>query len=166
MYAIQQVRFVRRGRATRRSVHPPAERGQREDLYLPLVLVRHPRLPHLHHAHLPPRHHLLAAHARLHDAHALQARAPRQRRHHRAAKQDGRLVPSLHSRRELGLSDIPGHNARVCEQTEPQLPAPHPRCPGRVTSGARVGVPHVTHVTAARYGPARLSRHDPLPTVA
>ena len=156
MHTVQQVRVVGRGGAARRAVHSAAQRGQREDLRVSVVLVRHPRHPHLHHARVPLCDHLLAAHARVHDAHALQARAPRQRRHHRATQQDGRLVPAVHSRREPRLGDLPGHHARVREQAEPQLPAPHPRRAGRVTSGAGVGVPHVTHVAAARAA-ARLS---------
>lgn len=158
MHAVQQVRLVRRGGAARRALHPAAQRGQREDLRVPVVLVRHPRHPHVRHPHLPGRHHLLAAHARVHDAHALPARAARQRRHDCAAQQDGRLVPAVHPRREPGLGDLPRHHARVREQAEPQLPAPHPRRAGRVTSGAGLGVPHVTDVAAARHGPARVSR--------
>lgn len=156
VHTVQQVRVIRRGGAARRAVHPAAQRGQREDLRVPVVLVRDPRHPHLHHACVPLRDHLLAAHARLHDAHALPARAPRQRRHHRAPQQDGRLVPAVHPRGEPRLGDLPGHHARVREQAEPQLPAPHPRRAGRVTSGAGVGVPHVTVVAAARPA-ARLS---------
>lgn len=156
MHTVQQVRLVGRGGATRRALHPATERGQREDLRLSMVLVRHPRDPHVHHPYLPIRHHFLAAYARLYDAHALPARAPRQCRHHCAAQQDGRLVSPLHPRGEPRLGDIPGHHARVRKQAEPQLPAPHPRRAGRVTSGAGVGVPHVTHVAAVR-PTARLS---------
>lgn len=156
VHAVQQVRLVRRGGAARRALHTAAERGQREDLRVPLVLVRHPRHPHLHHARVPARHHLLAAHARLHDAHALPARPAGQRGHDRETEQNGRLVPPLHTRREPRLGDIQGHNARVRQQAEPQLPAPHPRRAGRVTSDPRVGVPHLTDVVAAPHGPARL----------
>lgn len=161
MHAVQQVRLVGRGGAARRALHPAAERGQREDLRLPVVLVRHPRHPHLHHPRVPVHHHLLAAHARVHDAHALPAGAARQRGHDRAAQQDGRLVPPVHPRREHRLGHLPGHHARVRQQAEPQLPAPHPRRAGRVTSGAGVGVPHVTDVAAARHAAARLSARAP-----
>lgn len=161
MHIVQQIRVVGRGGAPRCTVHPAAQRGQREDLRLPMVLVRDPRHSHLHHTSLPIRHHLLTAHARLHDAHAVQARPPRQRRHHRAAQQDGRLVSPLHSWGEPRFGDLQRHHARVREQTEPQLPASHSRRAGRVTSGARVGVPHVINVTAARHGPARVNAPAP-----
>lgn len=157
MHTVQQVRFVRRGGASRRALHPPTERGQREDIRVPLVLVRDPRLPHVHHARVPRRDHLLSSHESLHDAHALPARPTRQRRHYSQAEQDGRLVSTLHSWRESRLGDLSGHNAGVREQAEPQLPAPYPRHAGRVTSDPRVGVPHVTNVSAARHGPARLN---------
>lgn len=149
VHTVQQVRVVGRGGAARRALHPAAQRGQREDLRVPVVLVRHPRHPHVRHARVPAGDHLLAAHARVHDADAVPAGAARQRRHHRAPQQDGRLVPPVHPGREPGLGDLPGHHARVREQAEPQLPAPHPRRAGRVTSGAGVGVPHVTDAAAA-----------------
>lgn len=157
MYAVQQVRLIGRSGETRRTLHPTVKRGEREDLCLSLVLVRHPRLPHLYHAYLPYCHHFLAPHARLHDANAFPARSTRQRRHHRATEQDGRLVSSLHSRGESRLGHIPGHYARVCEQVKSQLSASHTRHAGRVTSNPGVGVPHVTDGLAARHGPARLS---------
>lgn len=149
MHAVQQIRLLRRGRAARRALHPTAERCQREDLRFPLVLVRDPRLAHLHHPPLSARHNLLATNARLYDANALPTRQTRQRRHNSQKKQDGRLVPTIHTRREPRLRHIQGHNARVRQQTEPQLPAPHPWRAGRVTSDPRVGVPHMTDVVAA-----------------
>lgn len=165
MHTIQQVRFVRRGGATRRSLHTALERSQRKDLRFPLVLVRHPRRSHLHHSYLPSRHYLLTPHAGVHDAHAIQTRPPRQYRHDCQTKQDGRLVSSQHTRRKLRLGNISRYHARVRKQIEPQLSTPYSRCSGRVTSDARVGVPHVTHVTAARHGPAGLSCPDYLKTV-
>lgn len=149
VHIVQQVRLLRRSGAARRALHPAPQRRQREDLCLPLVLVRHPRHPHLHHSTLPTRHHLLAKNARLHDENALQARQTRQRRHHRQAKQNGRLVPTLHSRREPRLGYLQGYYERVRKQTQPQLPTSYPRCTGRVTSDPRVGVPHMTDVVAA-----------------
>lgn len=157
MHIIQQIRLLRRSRAARRALHLTPERRQRKDLCLPLVLVRHPRHPHLHHAALPDRHHLLPSHARLHDADAVQACPPRQRGHHSKEEQNGRLVPAVHIRRESGLRHIQGHNARIREQAEPQLPAPHSRSSRRVTSDSRVGLPHLTDVVAAQPGPARLN---------
>lgn len=157
MHTVQQVRLLRRSGAARRSLHPTPECGQREDLRLSLVLVRHPRLPHIYHSTLPHRHHLLPPHEGLHDAHALQARPTRQRRHHSQTKQDGRLVLTVHTWREPRLGHIQRYNERVRQQTEPQLPASHPRGPRRVTSDPRVGVPHVTNVVAARHGPTRLN---------
>jgi hypothetical protein len=149
VYAVQQIRLFRRSGAARRALHLAAERRQREDIRVPLVLVRDPRRPHLRHSPVPARDHLLSPHASVHDAHAVQARQAGQRRHHSAQKQNGRLVPPLHSRGELGLRDFPGHNERVRKQTEPQLSASHSRRAGRVTSDTRVGVPHVTDVVAA-----------------
>lgn len=157
VYTIQQVRVIRRGGAARRVVHSTTQRRQREDIHLSLVLVRHPRDPHSNHSYLPHRHHLLSTNARLHDENALPTCQERQRRHHRQTKQDGRLVSSLHPRGEPRFRNIQGYNARVCEQTEPQLPASYPRSAGRVTSNTRVGVHHLTDVTAARHGPARLN---------
>lgn len=75
MHTIQQIRVLWRGRATRCAVHLAAQRRQREDLRIPLVLVRHTRYSNFHHPHLPSYHNLLTAHARLHDEDALQARA-------------------------------------------------------------------------------------------
>lgn len=157
MYTLQQVRLVGRGGAARCPLHPAPERSQREDLHLPLVLVRDPRHPDADHPHLPHRHHLLPSHEGLHDANAIPPRQTRQRRYHRQKKQDGRLVSTVHTWREPRLGDIQGYNERVCEQTEPQLPASYPRCSGRVTSDTRVGVHHVTDVSAARHDPARLN---------
>lgn len=161
MYTVQQVRLIRRGGAARRTLHSAPQRRQREDLHLPMVLVRYPRNPNFDHRHLPHRHHLLPTNACLHDANEVQTRQARQRRHHRQAKQDGRLVSTLHPWGESRLGDIQRYNARVCEQAEPQLPASYPWGSGRVTSDTRVGVHHVTDVSAARHGPARLRTWRP-----
>lgn len=152
MHPVQQVRLLGRSGAARRPLHPPSQRGQREDLRLPLVLVRHSRHPDLHHPPLPSCHHLLPKNEGVHDEDALQTRAAGQRRHHRPQKQNGRLVLTLHLGGELRLGHIPGYNARVCEQTEPQLPASYPRGPRCVTPDTRVGVPHLIDVSAARHG--------------
>lgn len=157
MHTVQQIRLLRRSRATRRPLHPPPQRGQREDIRFPLVLVRDPRLPYIHHPALPSHHHLLPPHEGLHDAYALQTSSTRQRRHNSQKKQDGRLVLIVHPRREPRLGHIQRHNERVRQQTEPQLSAPHPWGTRRVTSDPRVGVPHVTDVVAARHGPTRLN---------
>lgn len=157
MHNVQQIWFIGRSRTARFTLYPAPERGQREDLRLSLVLVRLPRLSYPFHDYLPAGADLLAAHARLHDAHAFSARTPRQHRYHRPQKQVGRLVLIVCPWREPRLGHLSGHHERVCQQAEPQLPAPHPRSTGRVTSDSRVGVPHVTNVLAARYGPACLS---------
>lgn len=149
MHAVQQVRFLGRGRAPRRPLHPTPQRGEREDIRLPLVLVRHPRHPHLHHTPLPHRDYILPTDASLHDADEVQIGPTRQRGYHRPTKQDGGLVFALHTRRELGFGDIPRYNARICKQTEPQLPASHPRRAGRVTTSTRLGIPHLTNIAAA-----------------
>lgn len=119
MHNVQQIRFIGRSGATRFALHSAAERSQREDLHLPLVLVRHPRFPYLLHAHLPAGADLLATHARLHDADALPARAPRQHRYHRPQKQVGRLVLTVCSRGEPRLGYLPRHHERVRQQVEP-----------------------------------------------
>lgn len=157
MHNVQQVRFFGRSRAARFTLHSAAERSQREDLRLSLVLVRHPWLPYLVHAHLPAGANLFTTHARLHDAHALSASAARQHRYHRPQKQVGRLVLIVCSWREHRLCHLPRHHERVRQQAEPQLSAPYPWRAGRVTSDPRVGVPHVTNVLAARHGPTCLS---------
>lgn len=157
MHNVQQVRSIGRGGTARFALYPAAERGQREDLRLPLVLVRHSRRPYLVHAHLPTGANLLTTHARLHDAHALPARTPRQHRYHRPQKQVGRLVLTVCSRGEPRLGHLSRHHERVRQQAEPQLPTSYPRRAGRVTSDSRVGVPHVTNVPAARHGPTCLS---------
>lgn len=157
MHNVQQVRFIGRGGTARFALHPAVKCSEREDLHLPLVLVRHPRLPYIVHAHLPAGADLLPTYARLHDAYAFPARTPRQHRYHRPQKQVGRLVLTLCSRGEPGLGHFPRHHERIRQQAEPQLSAPYPRRAGRVTSDPRVGVPHVTNVPAARYGPTCLS---------
>lgn len=158
MYIVQQIWLVRRGGTARRPVHPSAQRREREDICLPLVLVRHPRHPYPDYPHLPHRYNILTAHARLHDANEIPTRQAGQHRHYRQTKQDGRLVSTVYPRREPRLGHIQGYHERVCEQAKPQLPASYPRRPGRVTSDPRVGVHHVTDVSAARHGPARLNQ--------
>lgn len=158
MHAVQQVRLFRRSGETRRSLHTPSQCGQRKDLRFPLVLVCHPRLSYLHHAAVPARYNLLTKNASLHDENAISARAPRQRRHYCSPEQNGRLVPSLHPWRKPRLGHLQGYHARIREQAESQLSAPHPRYAGCVTSGARVGVPHLTtHPTASHGLASRLN---------
>lgn len=113
MHNVQQIRFIGRSGAARFALYPTPECGQREDLHLPLVLVRLPRLPYLVHAYLPAGADLLAAHACLYDAHAFSARTPRQHRYHRPQKQVGRLVLIVRPRREPRLDYLPGYHERV-----------------------------------------------------
>lgn len=157
VHNVQQVWFIRGGGTARFALYPAVERGEREDLCLPLVLVRHSRLPYLVHTHLSAGADLLTTHACLHDANALSARTPRQYRHHRPQKQVGRLVLTLCSWREPRLGHLPRYHERIRQQAKSQLPASYPRRAGRVTSNPRVGVPHVTNVPAARHGSTSLS---------
>lgn len=159
MHVVPQVRRVRRSRAPRRSLYTPPQCGQREDIRVPLVLVCHTRHPDILHSALPASHHILTAHARLYDAHEVSIGTPRQCRHDSSPQQDRRLVLAVRSGGEPRLGYISGYNARVRQQIEPQLSASYPWCAGRVTTGARVGLPYLTKDFAATYGRAsRLPR--------
>lgn len=101
-----QVRRLRGDRASRRHLHFAVERGQREDLHLPVVLVDNPGLPVDRDAHISHDHHTIAAHACLSPALPVQADTQGRSRPDSEEGQDGRLVFVLHARGERGLYNI------------------------------------------------------------
>lgn len=62
---ILQVRRERRSGAPRRHLYIASERGEREDLYISMVLVHHPYGAHDHNINLPHRYYIFAADASL-----------------------------------------------------------------------------------------------------
>lgn len=116
MYILLQIRRERRVGKARLFMHTPIERGQRKDLHIPMVLVHNPRIPHLPHPRIQTNNHPITSNASLHNEDALLPGQKRIRRHHRQGKQNGRLVPAVHARREPGLHHLQGHPPRVRQQ--------------------------------------------------